>query len=284
MNIIDIGLPVSVSRMLVQKMQTLVPEDIISVRRIQEQEVEPLSSNIDEIPDLTTTHQISIMKNRDAMVSSGHYRPLKGLVPDMREDVAAKGFIDPSGLFTPICVVPLVIIYNRHISNPPSSWHDLLDPRWKGKINAPSLVILQKLMKFYAESLLGEEAETLFNSIVLDGLPIDVNKKVNEGIFDIGIVSLPFSRASRDQNVTLCGPEEGAFALPQVLIQKDGASKEALTVSNYLLSEDAQKFISDVGVMIPVNPVVPLPREVEDNNMSLYWKGWDWFISGINAV
>ncbi|NLV26176.1 MAG: ABC transporter substrate-binding protein [Methanomicrobiales archaeon] len=139
-------------------------------------------------------------------------------------------------------------------------------------------------MKFYIGSLLGDKAEKLFESIVLDGLPIDVNKKVNEGIFDIGIVSLPFSRASRDQNVTLCWPEEGAFALPQVLIQKNGASEEALRVSNYLLSEDAQKFISDVGVMIPVNPVVPLPREVEENNMSLYWKGWDWFISGINTV
>lgn len=278
------GLPVSVSRMLIMKIQEIVPEDIISVRRIQEEEVEPLSTNISEIPDLTTTHQISIIKNRDAMAASGHYMPLKGLVPDMRGDVAAKGFVDPTGFFTPICVVPVVIIYNRHISNPPSSWHDLLDPQWKGRINAPSPVILQKLIKFYAGSLLGEKAETLFNSIVLDGLPIDVNKKVNKGTFDIGIISLPFSRASRDQNVTLCWPKEGAFALPQILIQKNGACKEALTVSNYLLSDDAQKFISDVGVMIPVNPGISLPREVEENNMSLYWKGWDWFISGINGV
>lgn len=284
MSKIDMGLPVSVSRMLIMKIQEIVPEDIISVRRIQEEEVEPLSTNISEIPDLTTTHQISIIKNRDAMAASGHYMPLKGLVPDMRGDVAAKGFVDPTGFFTPICVVPVVIIYNRHISNPPSSWHDLLDPQWKGRINAPSPVILQKLIKFYAGSLLGEKAETLFNSIVLDGLPIDVNKKVNKGTFDIGIISLPFSRASRDQNVTLCWPKEGAFALPQILIQKNGACKEALTVSNYLLSDDAQKFISDVGVMIPVNPGISLPREVEENNMSLYWKGWDWFISGINGV
>lgn len=231
MNIIDVGLPVSVSRMLVQKIQTMVPKEIVSVRRIQETEVDPLSTIKDEIPDLTTTHQISIMKNRDQMASSGHYTSQKELVPGMREDVAAKGFIDSSGLFTLVCVVPVVIIYNRQIDNPPSSWQDLLDPRWIGRINAPSPIILQKLMKFYAESLLGEKAETLFKSIVLDGLPIDVNKKVNEGIFDIGIVSLPFSRASRDQNVTLCWPKEGAFALPQVLIQKDGASKEALMVS-----------------------------------------------------
>lgn len=281
---IDIGMPVSVSRMLVQTIQSLVPPDLISVRRIQEEEVEPLSTNVDEIPDLITTHQISIIKHRDLMASSGHYGSLTGIVPDMRPDIASKGFVDPTGLFTTVCVVPLVIIYNRHMHNPPGSWHDLLEPRFRGRITAPSPVILQKLMKFYATSLLGNKAETLFEGMVLDGLPVDVNKKVNEGVFDIGIVSLPFARASRDQNVSLCWPQEGAFVLPQVMMVKENACNEAYTVSSYLLSEQAQRYISDVGVMIPVNPHVPLPHEVEEHSISLYWHGWDWFISGLNAV
>ncbi len=284
MTTIDIGLPVSIARMLIQKIGPIVPDATIITRRVQEEEVEPHSGNPDEIPDLTTTHQISILRNRDRMAASGLYETNPGRVSGMREELVTRGFEDPSGLFTTVCVVPVVLIYHREVQNPPVSWEDLLDPRWEGKIHVPSPVILKKLLTMYGLSLFQDRAERLFRNVVFDGLPIDVNQKVNAGIYDIGVVSLPFARASRAGNVTICWPREGALALPQVMIQKKGVEEQVLPVCRYLLSEEAQQYLSDIGCMVPVNPSIPVPREAEENNLTFYWKGWDWFIGNLQNV
>lgn len=284
MTTIDIGLPISVARMILQRVQGMVPPDSLIIRRVQQKEQEPHSTIEVEIPDMTATHQISVMKDRDRMMASGYYESPAGVLPPMRRDVADLGLADQDGLFTPLCFVPLVIIYNHGIDNPPGSWLDLCNPRWKGRISVPSPDILQKLMKFYATDLLGSKAEVLFSHVSADGLPVDVNQKVDDGSADIGIVSLPFSRSSRKGNISLCWPEEGALLLPEVLIHKKGAGEDVLKVSEYLLSLDVQRYFSDVGVMIPVHPDAPMPSEALEHSMNFYWKGWDWFIAGINEV
>jgi len=281
---IDIGLPISVARMIIQRIQGMVPPDSLIIRRVQQKEQEPHSCIETEIPEITATHQISIMKDRNRMMASGYYESCSKVLPQMRKDVAQRGLDDSDGLFTPVCFVPLVIIYNRTIDHPPRSWQDLCDSRWRGKIAVPSPDILQKLVKFYAKDLLGSKAEGLFSNVVFEGLPVDVNQKVDDGSFDIGVVSLPFSRSSRRGNISLCWPEEGALLLPEVLIHKRGAGGDLLKVSEYLLSLDVQHYFSDIGVMVPVHPDAPLPFEVTEHAMNFYWKGWDWFIAGINEV
>lgn len=280
---IDVGLPMSIARMLTPKIQEIAVGMEINVRRIQEEEQKPLPEKQENISDLIITHQLSVMKNRDSMISSGHYETPGKMLPEMRPDLKEIGFVEPTGYFTTICLVPVVIIYNRLIINPPLSWHDLTDQRWKGRIGASSPEILRKLLKFYAKALLGKDAEKLISNVVFDGMPVDQNLKVDEGSLDTAIVPLPFTRASRNKNVTMCWPEEGAVCLPQVLIHKKGSLKQTLKISKYLLSENVQRFISETGMMIPVNPDAGPPPEVEKNNLNIFWKGWDWFIEGINS-
>jgi ABC-type Fe3+ transport system, periplasmic component len=186
----------------------------IIVRRIQQKEQESHPLKEKEIPDLTITHQLSIMRSRELMASSGHYETLEGLLPEMRSDLKVRGFDEPTGYFKPMCFVPIVIIHNRLVDTPPVSWEDLLDRWWKGKIGASSPDILRKLVTFYARRLFGKEADQLTSNVVFDGLPIDVNLKVDDGRLDVGIVPLPFSRSSRNRNVSICWPREGAFSLP----------------------------------------------------------------------
>ncbi len=280
---IDIGLPLSVARVLTPKIQEIAEGMEIDVRRIQEEEQNPLPVKQEDIPDLIITHQLSVMKNRDSMISSGHYKAPGKLLPEMRPDLKEIGFDEPTGYFTPICLVPVVIIYNRLIDNPPLSWQDLTDQRWKGRIGASSPEILRKLLRFFVKALLGKEAESLISNVVFDGMPVDQNLKVDEEALCTAIVPLPFTRASRNKNVTMRWPKEGAVCLPQVLIHKKGSLKQTLKISEYLLSDDVQRFISETGMMIPVNPDVSLPNEVKENNLNIFWKGWDWFIEGINS-
>jgi ABC-type Fe3+ transport system substrate-binding protein len=254
------------------------------VGRLQQEEQSPLPMNIDAVPDLVITHQISIMKNRDSMIKSGNYECLQELFPEMRSDLKQLGFDDPTGYFKVICVVPLVFIYRRSLENPPKSWADLTSERWQGRIAASSPDILVKLLRFYAKSILGEEAHRLIANVVFDGIPIDTNLKVDRGEIDIGIVPLPFTRASREKNISMCWPEEGAINLPQVIIHKSGSFIKTYKISEFLLSEEVQRYISETGMIIPVHPDVPLPPEVEENGLNLYWKGWDWFLNGLNDI
>jgi len=281
---IDINLPLAVTRVLTPKVQELAAGMDTVVRRIQQEEDAPLPLEEKDIPHLTITHQLSIMKNRDQMVSSGHYEALKGPLPEMRSDLKAIGFDEPTGYFKTICLVPIALIYNRSIDNPPTAWADLVDERWKGKIGAPSLDILRKLLQFYVRGLLGNDAGRLISNVVFDGMPIDINLKIDDGSLDIGIIPLPFARASRNKNVVMRWPIEGAVCLPQVLIHKKGSFEDTIKISEYLLSDDVQRYISDAGGIIPVSPNVPLPHEVGENHLNLFWKGWDWFIAGINEV
>ena len=280
---IDVEIPLPIARAVLPKIKELAVGMEVTVRKLQQEEHDPLSTEAGDIPELILTHQLSILKNRDAMVTSGEYEPPGERLPRMRADLQQLGFDEPSGCFKVMCLVPILLVYNRELSNPPESWADLIDTRWRSRIGAASLDMLRKVMRLYAEGLFGNDAERLLANVIYNGVHIDVNLAVDDGELDIGIIPLPFARASRKKNVCIRWPNEGALCLPQVIIHKKGIRDDTLNISQYLLSDDVQRYISEVGI-IPVNSNAPLPRELVENQLNLFWKGWDWFIAGINQV
>jgi ABC-type Fe3+ transport system substrate-binding protein len=285
--VISLPLPVMpVAQSLTQKLEELATDTRLEFKGLDPGEDEPLPLEGDDIPELVVTHHVSIIKHRDAMVSSGAYGAFEGALPRMRDDLREKGFVDPSGCFVPMCFVPIVLIYDKSIEAPPSSWADLLEKRWQGRIGSASTSTFAKLLKANLEGLVegqAEQLEQLFASMDLKGLPIRVNLAVGEGELDVGIAPLPFARASRTGNVSMCWPEEGAICVPHVLIYKKGAHKDAIKIGRYLLSDEAQRLIAAPG-LIPVSPNVPLPEEVVENKLNFYWQGWDWFIERLNSI
>ena len=281
MCIIDVGLPISVARVLTPRIEELAKGMKTQAWRVQQQEQAPLSSDFAKVPEWITTHQLSIIERRDEIIASGNYECLKDRLPAMRSDLDLLGFDEPTGYMKPICIVPIVMIHSREVKDPPTSWADLLDERWKGRITTSAPDILVKLLTFYANALFGENAERLVANIVFDGIPIDTNLHVDNGEADVGIIPLPFARASRKGNVFMRWPEEGALSIPHVVIHKKGSFEDTRALSEFLLSEDVQRYMSETGMLMPVHPGVPLPPEVEQNNLNLYWKGWDWFLEGL---
>jgi hypothetical protein len=280
---IDLEMPLPVARVLLPKMQGLAMGMKVTVRKLQQEEHDPLPTEAGDIPELTLTHQISILKNRDAMIASGEYEAPGERFPRMRDDLERLRFDEPRGYFKVMCLVPILLVYNRWISNPPKSWADLIDPRWRGRIGAASPHVFRKVVRFYMEKLMGNDAQHLLGNINYNGVHIDTNLAVDNGELDIGIIPLPFARASRKKNVCMHWPREGALCLPQVMIHKKDIQDDILEISECLLSDEVQQYISEVG-LIPVNPNAPLPRELVENQLNLFWKGWDWFIDGINRI
>jgi hypothetical protein len=280
---IDLEIPLPVARVLLPKIQGLAMGMKVTVRKLQQEEHDPLPTEVGDIPELALTHQISILKNRDAMIASGEYEAPGERLPRMRHDLERLGFDEPRGYFKVMCLVPILLVYNRWISNPPESWADLIDARWRGRIGAASPHLFRKVVRFYMEKLVGNDAQHLLENINYNGVHIDTNLAVDNGQLDIGIVPLPFARASRKKNACMRWLQEGSLCIPVVIIHKKGIRDDTLNISQYLLSDEVQRHISEVG-MIPVNPSAPLPRELVENELNLFWKGWDWFIAGINRV
>lgn len=281
---IDLELPLPIARMLLPKIKELSKDMEVVIRKLQQEEHEPLPKNACDIPELALTHQLSILKNRDDIVASGEYELLGDRLPSMRTDLQQLGFEDPSGYFKVMCLVPIVIIYNRELTNPPKSWADFMDMRWKGRIGAASPKIFRKVVQFYMGELIEGDVNDLLEDIVYKGVHIDINHAVDNGELDIGIVPLPFAKSSRKNNVCMQWPQEGALCLPQILVHKKGIKDDALKISEYLLSDEVQKYVSKVGMLIPVNPNASLPTDLVENKLNIFWKGWDWFIDGINRI
>jgi hypothetical protein len=278
---LELGLPVSVARVLVPRIEKLAPDSQVISARLQQEELPPLPQDVEQIPDLVSTHQLSIMRHRDAMIASGNYECLRGRLPEMRPDLQQLGFDDPTGYLRVVCVVPIVLVHGRSVQDPPTTWADLPDERWKGKIGGSSLDIMLKLVRLYANSLFGGDAEQFIANLALDGIPIDTNLQVDRGEREVGIVPLPFTQGARNKNIVVRWPKDGALCVPQVLIHKKGSFEETRQVSEYLLSDEVQRYLSETGNMIPVNPNAPLPPLVRANSLNLYWKGWDWFLEGL---
>jgi ABC-type Fe3+ transport system substrate-binding protein len=244
-------------------------------------EGDPLPLQGKNIPELAATHHTSNLKNRDRIAASGSYETLKSVFPEIREDLQIMGLDESSGYFTPYLFGPLLPIYNNSVKSPPSSWQDLLDERWQGKIVVADSNVHFNLLKANLRPIVRERLEPFLDSLVYRGNPVNVNYEVDAGNMDIGITALPFAKSSRKGNVSFCWPQEGAFCIPQVLIFKKGVHKDAMAVGRYLLSDKVQRLASGAG-LIPVNPNVPLPEQVVENSLNLYWMGWDQFVQALN--
>lgn len=240
------------------------------------EELEHINAALDnpkEAPDVIISLQPKIIQSLEMIENSGHFAKIKKDEFTIREEFK-DAFNDASEYLQPLFLAPLIMIVNGDIDTPPRGWQDLAD-RFSGRVIAPS-----------AET----PATILFNAVMQDmgagrfceqltcsGLPVDVIMSVNSGLFDVGVIPLPFARYNIAKNAKPVYPEEGAMVLPQTALVKKSAGEQAQKTINYLYSVNIQRFFSQLGGMVPMRGSIPIPKEVEKNEARLYWKGWDWY-------
>lgn len=283
---IVLDLPMPLARSVMGEVQSLLTEtETVSAhggcQTTRFDEGDPLPLVGDNIPELAVTHHTSNLKNRDRFAASGLYETMIDCLPEMREDLRTLKLDENGGCLIPYLIGPLLPIYNKSIESPPTSWEDLLDERWQGRITIADSNVHFNLLRANLGPIFGKKLEPFLDSLVYQGNPVNVNYEVDAGNADIGITALPFARSSRKGNISLCWPLEGALCIQQVLIIKKDAHKDALKVAKFLLSEKVQRLASDAG-LIPVNPNVPLPDTVVESDLNLYWMGWDRFVQALN--
>ncbi len=232
----------------------------------------------EELPELIVTLQPEILKYFENNEVQQHFESCNMDSPDLRSDLAAWNFASTTSYIKPLLFVPIIMLINKDIKKPPTSWNELFEKRFRGKILLPDIqtpvsVAFNALMKDMAKD---SDTNDFFDSLKYSGLPFDVITGVNKGFYDIGVLPLPFARYNMGKNVETIIPNEGSIVLPQMMFLRKDASTETKAVANDLFGKNIQRFFSQLGALVPVIEEIPLPVEIK-NKPSFYWKNWEWY-------
>ncbi len=232
----------------------------------------------EKLPELIVTLQPEILKYFAKKEVQEHFENFNTDYPALRKDLTDLNFDSTYFYVKPLLFVPLIMLINKDIKNPPASWNDLFEKRFRKKILLPGIqtpvsIAYNALMKNMKKN---EDTESFFSSLKYSGLPFDVITGVNKGFYDVGILPLPFARYSMGKNLQTFIPSEGAIVLPQMMFIRKNASKETKEIAGDLLGKNIQRFFSQLGALIPVIEDIPFPVEIK-NNPNFYWENWEWY-------
>ncbi len=231
-----------------------------------------------ELPELIVSLQPKLLEYFENEDLQKQYVAIDDKFPALRQDLKDKKLDSSCAFIKPLLFAPIIMLVNKDLEQPPSSWQDLLQERFCGRVLAPDAQTpVSVAFNFLMRDLNDNEITKKFlNSMKYSGLPFDVITGVNKGFYDVGLLPLPFARYNMGKNLTTVIPDEGAIVLPEMLLLKKDASPETLTVAQDLFGKNIQRFFSQLGALIPAIEEIPLPVEFK-NNMKFYWKNWDWY-------
>ncbi len=231
-----------------------------------------------DLPELIVTLQPDILKYFKNNALRQHFEEFGEVFPPLREDLKALHLYSSLPYVKPLLFVPIIMLVNKDLKQPPQSWSDLLDKRFHGKVLLPDVhtpvsVAFKALIRNMKD---GSSSEDSLNSLKYSGLPFDVITGVNKGFYDVGILPLPFARYNMGKNLDTIIPQEGSMVLPQMMFLRKDASEETKAVAQDLFGKNIQRFFSQLGALIPSIEGIPLPVEVK-NNTQFYWQNWEWY-------
>ena len=175
--------------------------------------------------------------------------------------------VDSDGAFTPIRISAMVIaVHNDKIKEPPRSWKDLLDPKYKGKIAMPDPKVSATALATVAaltDKYGWEYWEKLKANGVVVSKTMDMREKFAHGEYPITITmeeSALKQKLAQGVNATIIYPEEGSVVVPgYVGILKDTKNPEgAKKLVDWWLSREGQSAMS-LAYMHPVKYGVKEP-------------------------
>ncbi|GEM_PF-1311992 len=231
----------------------------------------------DRYPDIIISPDPEVHGNHKWIEESGYFEEFNSTPQKL--SLYLSSYIEPAPCrcVTIIGVIPVIIIFNKNSGVSVSSWSDLYNVAQKGRIvTPPEDTPLPDIYRYYIRKVLGDKAPLVFEKTDHLLYPLDINKAVDEGRYDAGVLIPAFSRNSRLGNIRTCYPAEGIIGLPVAVLQRKGRSKITDGIVDYFLSDEYQEFLSSSGDMIPVSGNVSLPEGITADT-TLIWEGWELF-------
>lgn len=235
------------------------------------------------VPDLIVTHatEFAALENRSevGLFSDRSSRYLKE--NPVREELSM--LIDPQGIFYPICVTPLVMIYNMEKIKDHElkhSWTDLFNEKYK-VIFPDRDKPLCRATGAFLKAKFPEQFPAFEKKVVYEGSPANVIKAVASGEYDMAITNSPFAAMAQGRKITINFPKEGYILLPQVLVWKKGTDEKLTALADLLICEEMQRYLSEQGAW-PIRKDIPMCDTIAYNQQLTSWQGWDAYIKAVS--
>lgn len=193
---------------------------------------------------------------------------------------------DPEGYYYSARMIAMALTYNPNfVKNPPQTWRDLLDPRWKGKVvmsnpqySGAALDTIGGLVMNYGLDYL---RRLRANNTTVVRANAAVAGKVTSGEFSIGIILDYYVRSQRKKGspIELVYPKDGAVAIasPIAIISSSKHKVAAEKFLDYVISEEGQAALVKFGNFIPVRAGMagpegaPTVQQISDRGLPMDW-------------
>ncbi len=236
--------------------------------------------SVDELPDLILSSDINAFYHHRFLshfIEPGHFASVNGRMAPYMEEI---GFADPHGHFTMFCANTLVLVRVKDVRPElatPSSWAELLEPRYRKSIimrGQDDFFCSGVLVPFYR--LYGEQAILQLAGNVYDGMhPSKMVKMIEShdpNTTPFYLMPWFFAHKIKTQErIDIVFPEEGAFISPVQLLVKKERREKLTPVIDFLMSRSLHQHCT--------NNYFPSPHpEVQPNlpaDKRLFWIGWD---------
>lgn len=180
--------------------------------------------------------------------------------------------VDADGAFTPIRISAMVIaVHNDKIKEPPRSWKDLLDPKYKGKIAMPNPKAATTALATVA-ALKDKYGWEYWEKLKANGVVVSKTQEMREkfahGEYPI-IINMEENalkqKMSQGVNTTIIYPEEGSVLVPGYIgilknTKNPGGAKKLV---DWWLSREGQSAMS-LAYMHPVKYGVKEPAGAQN--------------------
>lgn len=178
-------------------------------------------------------------------------------------------FLDPNGYNAPSDAFTMVILYNKNLvdeADAPTSWEDLTDPKWKGKVRFANPESSSSSYAALVNWLLigdWDLVEGLAENMIIDDSSSAPFTAVGQGEAEVAVAYEEGAyRWLESGEVEIVYPEDGVVVLPGGLFQiADGPNPDnAKAFADFVLSaEQQQALVDNFPGRRPTNVEVELP-------------------------
>ncbi len=178
-------------------------------------------------------------------------------------------FVDQDGYYGAGRVFTMVIAYNTNlVDDPPSTWRDLLDPKWRGEIvsgnpeySGSNVIAAAALGLEYGLSYFRGLRE---NEIAIVRGNSEAAAAVIAGEYFLGLTLDNVVRDQKSQGlpIDLVYPEDGPIFIPSPvgILSTSDRLEAAQTFVDYIASVEGQQALAELGFYLPVRHDVPGPE------------------------